>query len=286
MWNSTFYMMERILQQQQPLCATLIEIRRSDLMPTDAEISNMEGFVEAMRPFAEITKVMGKEKQVSFSAVRLFLYKLLSVHLIEKPSDSSVMKQIKQVVKSDLEDRYSDPHLMMLLNKACFLDPRFKSLPFLSDEDRKSVLLSVEEEAAQIKTEMVSSKGENPADEPEPSKKKAKQESKFLSLLEDVLDKLDTTHADINPQEVANKEIQKYLCIDANRKENPTRWWKIYCTQLPLLATMARKYLCIPATSVPSERAFSTAGNIVNAKRSCLLPENTKILTFLAQNLD
>ena len=216
---------------------------------------------------------MGKEKQVSFSAVRLFLYKLLSIHLIEKPSDSGVMKQIKQVVKSDLEDRYSDPHLMMLLNKVCFLDPHFKSLSFLSDEDRKSVLLSVEEEAAHIKTEMISSKGENPADGSEPSKKKAKQESKFLLLLKDVLDKLDTTHADISPQEVANKEIQKHLCIDANRKENSTRWWKIYCTQLPLLATMAQKYLCIPATSAPSECAFSTARNIVNAKHFCLLPE-------------
>ena len=86
---------------------------------------------------------------------------------------------------------------------------------------------------------MISSKGENLADGLEPSKKKAKQESKFLLLLEDVLDKLDTTHADFSPQEVAHKEIQKYLCIDANQKENPTRWWKIYCTQLPLLATMA-----------------------------------------------
>ena len=152
-------MMEWILQQQQLLCATLIEICQSDLMPTDAEISNMEGFVEAMRQFAEITEVMGKEKQVSFSAVRLFRYKLLSIHLIENLSDSGVMKQIKQVVKSDLEDCYSDPHLMMLLNKACFLDPRLKSLSFLSDEDRKSVLLSVEEEAVHIKTEMISSKG-------------------------------------------------------------------------------------------------------------------------------
>ena len=61
-------MLEQILQQQQSLCATLIEIHRSDLMPTDGEISNMEGFVEAMRPFAEITEVMGKEKQFSFSA--------------------------------------------------------------------------------------------------------------------------------------------------------------------------------------------------------------------------
>ena len=45
-------------------------------------------------------------------------------------------------------------------------------------------------------------------------------------------------------------------------------------------------HICIPATSVPSERAFSTGGNIVNAKHSCLLPENTNMLTFLAQNLD
>ena len=99
---------------------------------------------------------------------------------------------------------------------------------------------------------MTSSKGENPGNGPGPSMKKAKQERKFLSLLEDVLDKLD----------------------------------KSYCIQLPLLSTMAWKYLCILATSVPSKHAFSTAGNIANAKRSCLLPENTNILTFLAENLD
>jgi len=40
---------------------------------------------------------------------------------------------------------------------------------------------------------------------------------------------------------------------------------------------MAQKYLCIPAISVP---AFSRAGNIVNAKCSCLLPENTNMLNI------
>ena len=200
----------------------------------------MEGFVEAMRPFTEITGVMGKEKQVSFSAFRLFLYKLLSVHLIEKPSDSNIIKQIKQVVKSDLEDRYPDPDLMMLLNKACFLDRRFKSLSFLSDKNRKDVIRSVEEEAAYSKTEMISSEKWNPADGPKATKK-AKHESKFLSLLGDILDldRPNTTHADTSPQEAANKEIQKYHCIDANREENPTIWWKNYSTQLPLPSTMA-----------------------------------------------
>ena len=45
------------------------------------------------------------------------------------------------------------------------------------------------------------------------------------------------------------------------------------------------KYLCIPATSVPG-CAFSTTRNFVNAKHSCLLPENINILTLLAQNMD
>ena len=75
-----------------------------------------------------------------------------------------------------------------------------------------------------FKSKMILSE-ENPADGPKATKK-AKHESKFLSLLEDVLD-LDrphTTHADISPQEAANKEIQKYHCIDANQEENPTIW--------------------------------------------------------------
>jgi hypothetical protein len=51
------------------------------------------------------------------------------------------------------------------------------------------------------------------------------------------------------------------------------------------VSRIARKYLCIVATSVPSEQLFSTAGNIVSEKRACLLPENVNKLVFLHVNL-
>ena len=192
------------------------------------------------------------------------------------------MKQIKQVVKPDLEDRYT---LWCCSIRLASWIQALSQFAFISVRQRQKVFFFYWRGSSIHKSRNSFKQGKELNRGPEPSKKKAKQKRKFLSLLEDVLDKLGTTHADISPQEVANNEIQKYLC-NANWKENSTMWWKIYCIQLSLLATVAWLYLCIPATSVPSKHSFSTAGNIVNAKCSCLLPENKNILTGMAQNLD
>ncbi|CAD6235744.1 GSCOCG00012428001-RA-CDS [Cotesia congregata] len=52
----------------------------------------------------------------------------------------------------------------------------------------------------------------------------------------------------------------------------------------PSLARLAKKYLCIPSRSTPSERVLSTAGNVISAKRSCLSPHAANILIFLYKN--
>ena len=54
----------------------------------------------------------------------------------------------------------------------------------------------------------------------------------------------------------------------------------------PLLSKLARKILCIPATSAPSERTFSTAGNIATAKRNRIAPELLEQIVFLNESWD
>ena len=88
------------------------------------------------------------------------------------------------------------------------------------------------------------------------------KKSKFMSLLEDVWE----PEVRANPEERAKKEVKKYLCIDSDPKQKPLLWWKQYSSQFPVLSKLSRKYLCIPATSVSSERAFSAAGHVINSK--------------------
>ena len=60
-------MAKQILNQQQPISATLIELRKGELMPTDAQFKTLEYFVEVMKPFVDITEALGAVKWVTIS---------------------------------------------------------------------------------------------------------------------------------------------------------------------------------------------------------------------------
>ena len=80
-------------------------------------------------------------------------------------------------------------------------------------------------------------------------------------------------------------EFMHYVSEPANR-EDPLVWWKRMEPVFPNLSKLAKKYLCVPASSVPSERVFSTAGNLINKRRASLAPDNVDMLIFLNKNID
>ena len=54
--------------------------------------------------------------------------------------------------------------------------------------------------------------------------------------------------------------------------------------EFPLIKSLIFKYLCVPATSVESERVFSKAGQIVSDRRTRLKEGNVNVLLFFNQN--
>ena len=117
------------------------------------------------------------------------------------------------------------------------------------------------------------------------------RERKLLHILEDVAQPHVEQEGDslTDDCDKAGRELARYTgdedFSNTWTDQGPLQWWGRSCNQYARLAQLASKYLAIPATSVRAEQAFSMAGNVVNIRRSCLLPDTVNMLVFLASNL-
>ena len=84
------------------------------------------------------------------------------------------------------------------------------------------------------------------------------------------------------PTTTALTEMQQFLkTTNLNRHDDALQWWRENAHIYPTLSKLARRYFCPLATSVPSERLFSKAGELVSARRSSLKPKHIDMYLFL-----
>ena len=170
--------------------------------------------------------------------------------------------------------RYSDSDTNQLLSVCSFLDPRFKK--WLTEEDMCISIEFLKEELLDFED---SSEDGASASLSEPRTK----QSAWSRILGDGPEEIPVN---ITTQDKITQEIESYLRLPVHDIDDcPLKWWKSEDTKFPLLAKMAKKYLCVCATSVASERVFSLAGYIASNERNCLKPSKIDQLTFLARNL-
>ena len=81
-----------------------------------------------------------------------------------------------------------------------------------------------------------------------------------------------------------NNYLNEMITPVAPESADVHQWWCGNQRSFPILSRMARKYLSIPATSVPSERLFSDAGNQITSKRTCLSSKLVSQLLFVKRN--
>lgn len=130
-WSSSFAMLERVVEQQQALCAVLLDSQDRvicNLLPDGAEWTVIEELLTILKPFAIATTVLSGSSYATISIVSPLIYKFCS-SLDGKESDSENCKQIKTAIQSDLKERYKGDTTKML-QEAAFLDPDLNTLTF------------------------------------------------------------------------------------------------------------------------------------------------------------
>lgn len=266
--------------EQMPAIKRVLDDRNHQhLIPTWQDIAVLESVNAALKPAAEFTDLLSGENYVTVSSVKPILRLLTGDILNESDEDTTLTKDIKHKMCLVLEEKYEPTAIQKLLEKACLLDPRYRG-KYIDTEETKYTLveemLGVREGGAGASA---SALGEEEAQAMPPAAKKR--------TLGDMLKSRATTPVPIPKRARADTELTHYLQeepLDSNG--DPLAWWRDNEARFPLLSKVARKYMCICATSTPSERVFSAAGNIVTPLRSSLKPHKVNMLVFLARNKD
>lgn len=89
------------------------------------------------------------------------------------------------------------------------------------------------------------------------------------------------------PEMVPKEEIEMYKRFQGIKfSVNPLSFYDEQKSKFPWIAALSLRYFCVPASSVPSGRIFSLAGNLISQERVRLDPDKADMLIFLHKNAD
>ena len=310
-WNSTHKMMKRVLEQQAAIKRVLVDDPKTAHLlagwwQTEEVLKDV---TTALDEYENLTDALSGETHVTVSSILPLLFHVcnLSQHAEEDESVSQLQKDIYKNVADYMKPRFvkDDRQLVQFLGCSTVLDPRYKEFMVQEyNEEYVAVKLQIIEEAKVYLDDMLRSDCSSSAtsatsgSQSQISTSTTKPSRGGGRKLAEILQSVTASshaQADTSMRSTIKKEFELYmptpapsLCgssADTDTKfNNPLLWWKKQIGCFPNLAHVAKKYLCVGATSVSSERMFSKSGNILNKKRNKTSPRMANMLVFLNAN--
>jgi len=291
-WNSDLKQIQSVVD----LYDCLVRMSEGDsslgsLIPSRDDLAYMRGVCALLEPFELFSNLASSDKGPTLHHV---------VHQV-----ASIKKKLQMVIERrrmlftyevdavarelllQLDRRFPEGGTACIeFATAHFLDPRFKGIglePYGRYEETKA---SVVEGMLQLV------RGDDTERTPSPPASESLVESDdddeaFDSLLRAKYGRNPTRPSVLSRSVLeTNCEMDMY-CQDAvlPKDADVLSFWRNQRKKFPIMARLARKFFCIPAASSTSERVFSTAGNIISPRRTCLGVDNIEMLVYLKENL-
>ncbi|CAH2019760.1 unnamed protein product [Acanthoscelides obtectus] len=277
-WNSTFDMFKRILEIKQPLMSVIAIHYKNlpNLSNTDMKI--LEICCQILKVFKEVTDEISSEKEQ-------FTFKYCRKFLVDNPEIPEECKQLTEALLSSLQKRFSNIEFNKMFAEATILDPRLKKFGFDSKtafECAKKNLISYVTRNTPSSSEVTKRNDEQiQTDGVELTKKTTKS-----AIWESFDWAIANVVSSVNPLTAGIIEVEKYLDEPLLQRDcDPFMWWEQRKHVYPRLYVLMKSRLSIVATSVPSERIFSKAGQTLTEKRSSRQGQKVSMLLFWNSNL-
>ena len=204
-----------------------------------------------------------------------------------KAVSSGTSVPLQPLLQREIQRRFSQIEHHFTLAVSTLLDPRFKNLIFSDMAAVDKTVRRLKEDVSNLIFDSENHTSENEDDTTPPhSPPTIPQQSSTSSSLWSGFDEtvLRTTLHHTNTTD-GFIEVKRYFEAHViDRKDDPLQWWKTNSPQFPHVMAIAKKYLAIPGSSVPSEWQFSKAGELISRKRSQLKPDNVNMILFLNKN--
>lgn len=277
-WDSTINMIERYFEIEPHLFTSMSKCSKPLDLMTREESCVMKDVLITMLPIREILKEIGGQKYPTASLI-IPLISLLEKSYESISPNTDQGRAFKAKVSDNLNEQFKYIEQNKILAVSTILDPRFKRLYFKLPTAIVSTKNYIKLELSKLKSIRIKS-----SETVSTSVKQSTESSKKTNVW-DLHDQLQRSKT--RDQLSEDIELEQYLDLEEiQRFDDPLDYWLGVKKTFPNLSIMALNYLSLLATSIPSERLFSTAGKIRTETRNKLLPKHVNMLVFLSSRPD
>ncbi|XP_023821998.1 zinc finger BED domain-containing protein 4 isoform X2 [Oryzias latipes] len=276
-WTSTFLMLQSLLDARRAVGSALTALGAKVEPLSCDESETSAACLQVLKPFYTATVEMSEQKRVLGSmGIPLVKMLLLATEEVAEESDNVTAELLGQNLSAGLRREFDGLEENPVLSLATLLDPRFKTIGFRCQEKAQQAVQTLTAECAAL----VRPAADRPTERP------AQQTSTAFNLWKSLDDQASMVRTHSNATADATLEVQRYMTDPPlERSQDPLVYWKEHKNIYPHLFSLAKKHLCIPASSVPFERVFSKAGDVFSRKRNRLSPKAAEKILLLNKNI-
>jgi len=274
-WHSSLLMLESINYNRSAINTLLGRLGKDNVKLSISEWETIGELVRFLKKIEKIVEILSSEKICTINLVLLFRSEL-KMHLNSNENDSLVIKLMKNRMLDNFDHRFPMTDLLVI---ASLLDPRFQNLDTVKeyldscDTNPYKFLKQYADEHAEKENTKTDNDGIQ-------YRKQTDSNSKFI------LDLVNKHSSYLDPMQNDLEKECHILFSKHSLFKNILDFWKEKQHDMPVLSKLAKKVLCIPATSTPSERVFSIAGLLINNKRSSVCPSTVNKVIFVHDNYE